>query len=566
MSNSVTVSSFFSDKYFDIPRYQRGYSWETQQIIDLFDDIKESVDFKKPHYLGTIVISPAGGSRYHLIDGQQRVTTIIMIIDAIADTLDKEDEVFYRRAFIKGDGGYKLLPSIRDREFFEGIIEGVPVKTKNKAQSLLAKGYEIIKNRLEIEGDKKAFLNALINMKFVVFEDEEEEAARIFLTVNDRGKPLTNMDKVKGLLIYYSCRFLKCELDDKLNENFSDIFEAYEDIKHLGEELGIYFISRREFNEDTVMSYHFSTFNHSENYTPTAEFAFEYLKNKLSDCGKNGDFDGIRAILTGYGDTLASFTMHLRKLVEQAGEDVKLYKLFVTLNLSPRLYPMLVVLDIKDYLHRPLSTDDRYTYSDVLEVLDVMFYKTIKGRAEAWLRDIVWDMMNDKIFHTELENRLLNFGRRCYDDAYFRNSLRWNAYDNSALIHIFITYCEHLSGESYNIEHLKKLLRGKDRATSLEHILSQTPDFNPAAFGFEDKEDYEKHLNSIGNLTLLEQSLNSEANNRALLEKRKVYSESAFSMTRKLSAWLSEYKGLNKAGIEKRAEELIDFCVKRWKF
>ena len=83
-------------------------------------------------------------------------------------------------------------------------------------------------------------------MEFI--EDSEGDAIRIFQTVNDRGKLLSNMEKAKSLLIYFSNRYLNKKLDDKINDLFGEIFDIYDDIKNLGEELGINPIKNIDFN------------------------------------------------------------------------------------------------------------------------------------------------------------------------------------------------------------------------------------------------------------------------------------------------------------------------------
>jgi hypothetical protein len=304
------------------------------------------------------------------------------------------------------------------------------------------------------------------------------------------------------------------------------------------------------------MTYHFNTFRHGKESNISSDNVLEYLKTELAGYGKIRDLASIRAILNRYGGTLAEFTKHFRNLIIQAEKDAKLYKLFVT-GLSILAYPLLVVLDIRGLLNRPLSTGDGRTYLDIFEALEIKVYKTCGRWPGKWTADIVYRLMDGQ----NVENELLNFIRRHSDDAGFRDSLRRNAYENPALVQIFIDYCEHLSGETYSVERLRQILKG---GATKEHILSQTPDFNPVAFGFADMDDYENHLNSIGNMTLLESGLNSSIKNGSLFEKRKAYSESAFTMTKMLSAWLSEHKGFNKADMEKRAEELIEFCVKRW--
>jgi len=103
-------------------------------------------------------------------------------------------------------------------------------------------------------------------MEFI--ESSEGDAIRIFQTVNDRGKPLSNMEKAKSLLIYFSNRYLEKRLDDQINDVFGEIFEMYDEIKGLGEELQINLISNKDFNEDSIMRYHFVSFS-EEDYDAT---------------------------------------------------------------------------------------------------------------------------------------------------------------------------------------------------------------------------------------------------------------------------------------------------------
>ena len=53
---TTKISDFFNGKFFEIPKYQRGFAWDRGNIRDLFDDINESIDSKSNHYIGTIVL------------------------------------------------------------------------------------------------------------------------------------------------------------------------------------------------------------------------------------------------------------------------------------------------------------------------------------------------------------------------------------------------------------------------------------------------------------------------------------------------------------------------------
>lgn len=83
--DSIKVKDFFNGRFFEIPKYQRGYAWDVQNVRDLFDDITESIESNSNHYIGTIVLSKdkEDDEKFHVVDGQQRITTISMIIKAL---------------------------------------------------------------------------------------------------------------------------------------------------------------------------------------------------------------------------------------------------------------------------------------------------------------------------------------------------------------------------------------------------------------------------------------------------------------------------------------------------
>ena len=92
MNNVQTVAEIFAGKLLQIPDYQRGYAWGEQNWNDFLDDL-DLLEPGKDHYTGTLVLhaqdeqlQDVGGSRYkvfHIVDGQQRLTTIVLLLDAI---------------------------------------------------------------------------------------------------------------------------------------------------------------------------------------------------------------------------------------------------------------------------------------------------------------------------------------------------------------------------------------------------------------------------------------------------------------------------------------------------
>jgi len=89
----MKIKEFFNGRFFEIPRYQRGYAWEVQNIRDLFDDIIESIESNSNHYIGTIVLSKSADDdeKFYVVDGQQRMTTTTLIISSLIKKLSESD-------------------------------------------------------------------------------------------------------------------------------------------------------------------------------------------------------------------------------------------------------------------------------------------------------------------------------------------------------------------------------------------------------------------------------------------------------------------------------------------
>lgn len=556
------IQDFFNGRFFVIPKYQRGYAWERQQVQDLFDDIMESIETNSDHYIGTIVLSKTDDKvKYFVVDGQQRITTITMIISRLIDAMDEENASYYRRFYIKKAYDYRLSPLSRDGEYFRSILGGESPEPKNKSQRFLRDAAEVIDFRVQNIADKLKFMERLEGLQIVEFvEDTEGDAIRIFQTVNDRGKPLSNMEKAKSLLIYFSNRYLNKALDDSINECFSDIFEIYDDIKHVGEDVGINLINSKDFNEDNIMRYHFVTFC-GENYDPTASYVFGYLKSKLSKLRSEGrDGKPLSDFISSYIDSLRGFFASCKSVILRTNTEPSYYKLFCILNLSATLYPLIVKLEQKSLLEKPVTKHDSRTFFDMIETIDVRVYKTRATDPKAHIGAFVCSI--DGKNEGQVAEWLLWFNEHWMSNDSFASYLSEDMYQNKSITHIFIECCETLQQHPYSIDELKKITAA---SPTIEHILSQTPQFKPRAFGFKGQQDYELCEDTIGNLTLLERRKNSSIQNKNPIEKVDVYGKSTFKITKKVGSYISESGGFTKIELKKRTTELCKYLAERWR-
>ena len=215
---------------FLIPEYQRPYSWSDDEIITLFDDLWDfSIDRTKPngaksYFLGSIVSYSQDGVR-QIIDGQQRITSLFLLLRAIYAKLEneenktpevlnfinkiqpaiwKQDEMtgevhkdqMLLRSDVVSDSGNELLRRILE----SGIVDTKATDNYSKNFNKFTELY--IKKSIESPNQIYHFINALLNYTILlpIDADDQETALTIFNTLNNRGLPLSDADIFKSYI------------------------------------------------------------------------------------------------------------------------------------------------------------------------------------------------------------------------------------------------------------------------------------------------------------------------------------------------------------------------------
>ncbi len=250
---------------FTIPRYQRGYSWKKDHVTDFLNDIEERMSDNEDHYYGTF-FSRTSSNKKEIIDGQQRITTVILYfigcrdflthkLSEINDPADKADTINYIKKLDKiltpSDNSEPRILKVGkiNEDLFDRLYsydDPDSKKTKNKDlesdsdENLMAAYKEIIQ-RLETDSyestkSKKlkpkfwegiaSHFNTLLK-QFRAQEltaDSMSRAFKIFETINDRGEPLAQSDLIKN---YFFSELADTGLNDgdldKLDERWSEI-------------------------------------------------------------------------------------------------------------------------------------------------------------------------------------------------------------------------------------------------------------------------------------------------------------------------------------------------------
>ena len=223
------IKDIFSDNFvFEIPPYQRPYSWSTDQVAELFDDLGAALDETDaqdpdPYFLGSIVLAKADGSPLaKVIDGQQRLTTLTLLLAALADSLPAK-QADQLRVFIRQEAnefaGTEDIPRLtlrsRDAAFFRThvqqpdglaqLLEADSAQLANDAQRHLRDNAQWLVDRLaELHLDRRGELaRFLLGSCFLVAVStpDRDTAYSIFTILNDRGLDLSHTDIIKSELI-----------------------------------------------------------------------------------------------------------------------------------------------------------------------------------------------------------------------------------------------------------------------------------------------------------------------------------------------------------------------------
>lgn len=240
----LTLSEIFTNNFFQIPDYQRGYAWDERQIDELLKDIDHLLldTSSVRHYTGTLVLSRIKGqsNQYHIVDGQQRLTTLVIFLQCISllsgEALKKSIITKYLKRGAIGNDQFALKLNTDTRKFFEKVVladanlENCPITLESHERLLNA--HNLIGKWLSQQTSSGVSIEQILNiledrLGFLVYSPvEDAETGIMFEVINNRGKQLSELEKVKNYLIYCSIKLSALSLRDEITEHWSDILQS----------------------------------------------------------------------------------------------------------------------------------------------------------------------------------------------------------------------------------------------------------------------------------------------------------------------------------------------------
>lgn len=575
------------DRIFQIPIFQRNYSWEEKHWDDLWNDLVY-LSANKKHYFGTLLLKKSGMDKksglksyevYEIIDGQQRIATVLILLREIISQLERINDADIREELekLKGDylkyrNIYKLELLGSDEEFFRKYI----IHDEEYPDEILTPSQRRIKDaksffREKIEELKKAstphefrdfllgFKEKIDNMEIIRYDVENDaDAVLIFETVNDRGKPLTNLEKTKSFIMHIIYLSTPEELEDylnRINESFSNVFKWYEEIKDT--ERG------RNLKEDDIQRYHFVIYEtEAEKRREISHQYLSFLKDKIRRFYREDEKESLNYSLS-YTKDLEKAFFSLKEIItfKEENRTGDLLREIFTLERVANFFPLLIATWIR-------FRNEKEKIESILNLIEAFAFKVYAiGRrradtGESWLYDLAHRVHKKNLNYSEIEKTLKEIILYYENDRSFERDLKVeNFYDRVAnrdikyLLFEYENFLRKQSREPLDIR-LKDILTDK---FEIEHIWAR--DSSKLNLSKALEEIHEQCKDKLGNLTIASKSWNSKWGNKSFNTKKKEYQNSVLRIQKELS----DFKKWDKEHIERRESQLIKFAIERWK-
>ena len=534
-SQDIKVADVFQ-AFYVVPDYQREYVWETEQVEQLLNDINAEIGndpSEAPEYfIGSIVVCPGSDGVLELIDGQQRMTTLFLTLCTIRDRIKElgeqppgalgpqieatstdatgSDHFRYRLDLQYEDSGDIVV------RIAEGTLDGAEKKSTRSITNI-RNAYKVTLDFLRREFGEdprplRVFYGYLSNkVKLIRIQTKNvAKALKIFETINDRGVSLDSMDLLKNLL------FMKASRDEfeKLKVHWKELQDA---IFGMGEKplrfLRYFIVSHYDVDvlrEDEIYGWFAKNENVCGYVADPLGFAKELRRSAQA----------YQNYLTGHYH-IGIKNRHLESLQLLGGRAARQH---LILLLAGRHLPE----DLFDQLAR--EVEDLFLVYVITREPTRNFERNF-ARWAPELRKIA-DKVDLEAFiahrfvsaKAELSTRFDDALRRLYVGSVQQYRLRY----------ILAKLAQYIDLRAYGAtEGTKWLSRYTGGGFEIEHIFPQRPSREAAAeFGtFEDQDIADR----LGNLVLVEKSINASLGNRPYSQKRDVYIQSQLLLTKALA-------------------------------
>jgi len=564
-----------SDKLFRIPEYQRHYSWQARQRDELFEDIKKLKEARekyddRTHFMATIVFlktkdkEKVGSNTFHIhdvVDGQQRLTTLVILLKAISLKLkvDEEHEAAeLDKLLVKNDGRLIILQNNHDnrellRDYLKDGRKPDPRSIETIADNNISQAIKDCEKFVNDNTNTIDMLDIVKNSLYFIIQSVEDKGAvyTIFEVLNSRGLDVDWLDKCKSLLMGLLYEYASNpENNDIFSQHLNDLHAYWSEIYRL---IGLQNIPGHE-----IIRFAATLKDSRETGRPlSAEDTLEFFKN---DCKDQNSNDLVINKIIDNTLWLKEITSCLSKLYSDKRRKA------VTDITQARLLAVAIMLrkDLREEeQNRLLEQWERTSFK-----IFGLFRKDGRTKVGEYVRAAKKIRKDANANVNDLLNSISVIGSDFPIETAVEDLKKHDFYNNwqQELRYFFYRYEEHLSeinGTQLNQAIWEEIWASNPNNT-IEHILPIDRN-DPGWLHFTEVEHNEL-LHSIGNLCLLSQSLNTEASNKSFNHKKGVYQKATIMSFKDIISDNGRERDVwDKDAINSRREQLIKFALDQWK-
>ena len=537
---------------FYIPVFQRNYDWDTDNCQQLFSDLETIAYTQKEHFIGNIVYIATGTAteqNFNVIDGQQRITSVMLFMKALHDLSDdvKLQKQIRNGYLLNADDEeikVKLKQVETDSSIFEKLIIHKDFREENFTEqekgSNIYTNYQFFKERIAESSVSIADLyNAVSLLEIIDVCLTTEDPQEVFESMNSTGKSLTNTDLLRNYLLMA----LSHTVQEKLYKKYWAKIQNNVGAKMMEQYMVHYLIMKRK--SDSINLRHRSSKINKNNL---------YDSYKLYFTPEQKNDNGTEKLLSD----MFRYSNVYRKIVNNdnisSDLDKAIYELIYELNADQAAIFLLYLLDYQDQ-H---GISDADMLEAVKAIISYVFrLKMFKGSVSSQFFALTiqyFDRCDEATSFIDKVWIALTSGQGSY--RFPRDREFQSAFETKDMYLEFkpplIRYI------LYKFERSRTKEVVEQDNTTIDHILPQDTKLWRDHLASISDNAYQDCIHKIGNLTLTK--LNSEMSNNPFEQKKQVYKVSNYSITRDLA----DYSDWSSNEIKARCVSMAEEAVKIW--
>ena len=582
-AESVVLSFLFYEGKFEIPWHQRYYDWDEEHVIELLEDLEEAiVEDRKCYFLGALMLVQKNPQVWEINDGQQRMVTFSLICARLSRLFTNErdahrEALALRIPFVLNENHTRhlseadeltprLSPPRNDKSNYYFLIRGHDIGSNGK----LGSAWSAIDDYFtSISVDKaKEFFDFVMNKLEVVsiFVPKALDANSVFETLNARGKPLGDLDKIRNHIYSF---FGNDEVSrrDTVHDHLESVRQQLREERRKANALEYMrcylqcrygFLPKDRLYRDTKAQMK-AACSLSMSYTATPEdYVFDLVED-LSDDRKVALFHALSSP-SETSDLVTYFLRHSR----QGGSRRNLFTFLTELKNYKVTQPIVFAL-LNRYVQEIDGQGKRSVARFVhtrLKLLTSFVMRTAfvaskfeSSRFEGTFSNLAQEVTSTTSIPTvQFQRALLDVDEyEVFDNSIFISTIEQTSIRDNAKARRL------LMGLAYSEQSDLSILN--DKKYTIEHILPRSDNHLRGWVNFDER-DHKDLVSRIGNLTLLANSDNKPgaADNGSFDRKREIFRRSSIQLTREVS----EMQSWSPQEIDRRQKRLARLAARVW--